>query len=68
MTQASINEASRTLKNFSVFPISSNTVNPEVLEAMYDMSGGTVYCNGMLRCIVSEKITDNMYKVYTKPF
>ena len=67
-TTETLQEATRHINNFARIPIWNTTADKDVVEMVFNLTGGTVFCNGHLRTIVSKPITDNMFKLETKPF
>jgi hypothetical protein len=57
---------SRTLNNFAKVPSWNTTLSSVEVEELFEATGGTVFCYGMLRQIVTEIITNNLFKVYIK--
>ena len=61
-------EVSRHLGNMSSMPGWHLTMNKAEVEFMFSQYSGTVICNGRLRTIHADPITDNCFKVYTRSF
>ncbi len=57
----------RALNNFSSVPMWTTTLNKVEVEYMLGELSGTVFCQGLLRELVATKITDNLYKITSKP-
>jgi hypothetical protein len=58
----------RTLNNFSRVASWNTTMNKKEVEYLFENYSDTVFCNGMLRQIKVESITDNLFKIYTIAF
>ena len=52
--------------NFCKIPVWHTTMCAEEVEYLFSVSGGNVICNGRLRDIVADKITNNCFIIYTK--
>jgi hypothetical protein len=59
-------DVTRNLGNFSSVPAWNTTMTEVEVEYMFSINDTTVICNGLLRDIQVDKITDNCFKVYTK--
>ena len=47
-------------------PMGKTTLNTRDVDYWLENFSDTVFCNGKLRQVIFDKITDNNYKVYTK--
>ena len=56
---------SRTLGNFSNIPQWNTTMTSKEVDYMLENHSDLVVCNGLVRKIQIDKITENNFKVYT---
>ena len=56
----------RNLGNFCKVPLWHTVMNAKEVEQLFEQSGGWVLCNGRIRNIKADKVTDNCFKVYTE--
>jgi len=61
-------EVSRQLNNMASVPMYQSTMNKAEVEYLLGELSGTVFCQGHLRTIHADPITDNLFKVYTRSF
>jgi len=61
-------EVSRQLGNMSSVPMYHSTMNKAEVEFLFREYSGTVICQGRLRTIHADPITNNCFKVYTRRF
>ena len=59
-------DVDRNLGNFASVPGWNTVMNAQEVEYAFDVTGGTIFCNGYLRNLKVEKITDNCFKVSTE--
>jgi len=60
-------DVDRNMGNFAQVPLWNTTMNAKEVEYLFSNYGsGMILCNGRLRKIVTEKITDNCFRVYTR--
>ena len=62
------NEVGRQLNNLSSVPLWNSTMSKAEVEFLFSEYSGTVFCNGVLRQIHVDPITNNLFKVYTRRF
>jgi len=58
----------RTLNNFSRVPSWNTIMNKTEVNQLFEQYSDTVFCNGHLRQIKVDAITNDTFKVYTIPF
>ena len=61
-----MDNVSRNLDNFSRIPIWNCLFNKEELEKLLDITGSWIVCNGKIRDLVIDKLTEDRFKVSTK--
>jgi hypothetical protein len=67
MTTATKENVKRTLKNFARVPSWNTTMSKEDVNYLFMEHSDTIFCNGMLRQIKVDAITNEVFKVYTTP-
>lgn len=60
-------EIRRILNNMSKVPLFNTTVSVELIDRLFDCHADIIFCNGKLRKISVDKITDKTFRIYTKP-
>jgi len=58
-------DVTRNLGNFSRVPLWNTVMNAKEVEQVFETTGGWVFCNGKIRHLNADKITDNCFKVFT---
>lgn len=61
-----LEEVKRHMNNLSRVPAYNATISAQDVDAWLSNYSDTVFCNGQLRQICFDKITENTYKVYSK--
>ena len=59
-------DVKRFLGNLCRVPMWHTVFNAKEVEYLFKISGGDIICQGRLRKIIVDKITNNCFKVYTK--
>ena len=59
-------DVDRFLSCISRVPLWHGVFNAEEVEYLFETTSGWIFCNGRIRNIVADKVTDNCFKVYTK--
>lgn len=68
MTKEQKEEADRNYNNFSTMAQWTAQLNKEQVNYIFQNRGDYIYCHGHLRTIVAEQLTNDSFKVFTKPF
>jgi hypothetical protein len=63
-----MDDIERNLSNFCCVPNWHTTMSAKEVERIFKINNGMVICNGKLRSICVDKITENIFRVYTKRF
>lgn len=59
-------DVNRNIVNFCRVPLWNTTMNVKEVEYLFNSTGGWIFCNGHIRDVITDKITDNCFKVYTQ--
>lgn len=68
ISKQQIDNVQRNLRNFSRVPTWNTTMNKLEVNYLFEEHSNSVFCNGHLREIKIDSITEDIFKVYTVPF
>lgn len=68
MNNSEKQDVDRNRRNFSRVPAWNTIFNKDQVNYMFETFGTDIFCNGHLRTIKADALTDTNFKVYTIPF